>query len=106
MSKKKNEVWKMGGKFTQPYNSDYSFDLPTGGFNDEAVRKLLEISDGDMQKLDEWIAEQLAELEAEIAADENVQQELAELEVIDMMVEDMTTEELSNVRNMIMKCAK
>lgn len=63
---KKNNTWQYSFEFTQPYNSH----LPNGGFTDDAVDKLLEICDGDFEKLDQWIVEQLEQIAEEIKEDQ------------------------------------
>ena len=51
-------------------------------FSDEAVEKLLNIADGDMRKLDEWITEQIKQIDEEIKA------ELEQVNEGDLLVED------------------
>ena len=72
--KKSDEEFQYSFSFSQPYVvnipfSIHDFDRKNGGFTDEAVNKLMSICDGDFDKLDKWISEQLALISEEIEED-------------------------------------
>lgn len=69
--KKSKGEFQYSFTFSQPYVVNVpltanDFDMKNGGFTDDAVNKLMQICDGDFQKLDKWIGEQLLEIEKEI----------------------------------------
>lgn len=63
---KKNKGFKYSFKFKQPYTS---INLPNGGFTDDAVDKLIQINENDVDKLDEWIIIQLKDTLEQIEED-------------------------------------
>ena len=71
MTKKKNKKnnKKLGYtiEFKQPYTT---INLPNGGFSNDAVDKLIQINEDDLDKLDEWIVIQLKESLDEIEEDD------------------------------------
>jgi len=66
-------IWQIKHTYTQPYN-----EKQMQKFTDDAVDKLLAISDGDMAKLDEWITEQLKEIDAEMKSEIDAEMQLWE----------------------------
>lgn len=82
-------IWQIKHTYTQPYN-----EQQMQKFTDDAIDKLLSISDGDMAKLDEWITEQLQEIESEMK--DEIDAEMQLLEDIDNWVADDDPCDLAN----------
>lgn len=78
MAKKnsKDNKWQMEAKWKQSYN----------GFDEQAIDKLMQITDGDMANLDKWISEELAKIDFEMKLD--TEMEMALLEITDEQVKD------------------
>lgn len=91
---------KKPGKFPMRMTFNYKQDYPSWNnsyissikknqettkedhFTEDAIQKLLDIADGDMKNLDNWISEQIAQIDAEIKA------ELEQVNDGDLLVED------------------
>ena len=74
----------------------------TDSQKDDFADKLLNMVDGDMKSLDDWIAQELHKLDQEI--EEEVIMELAALEVVDQMVTEQS--DLTMAMNLIKNCQK
>ena len=89
-------IWQIKHTYTHPYN-----EKQMQQFTDDAIDKLLAISDGDMAKLDEWITEQLQEIESEIKAEVDAEMQLWE-DIDNWVTEDdpceMANEMLEKIR--------
>lgn len=79
---KHQKLWSIKHTYTQPYN-----EKQMQKFTDDAVDKLLSISDGDLAKLDEWITEQLKEIEVEMQSEIDAEMQLWE-DIDDWVGED------------------
>lgn len=116
MSTDKPNKWSISFNFTQPYYGfangwEYNrmasgqqrpFKPLTDSQKDDFADKLLNMVDGDMKALDDWITQELHKLDQEI--EEEVIMELAALDIVDQMVTEQS--DLTMAMDLIKNCQK
>ena len=116
MSTNKSNNWSISFNFTQPYygfkngweynrmasGQQQPFKPLTDEQKDDFADKLLNMVDGDMKALDDWITQELHKLDQEM--EEEVQIEMMALDIVDQIVDEDS--DLTMAMDLIKNCQK